>query len=71
VLRALFDASLFRLLLPRFLDGGEVDPLTFVQVIEEDRPARRERGVVPLPGRGLLHDRGLPRAGGGARHLRR
>ena len=33
--RALFDASLFRLLLPRFLDGGEVDPLTFVQVIEE------------------------------------
>jgi len=35
VLRALFDASLFRLLLPRFLDGGEVDPLTFVQVIEE------------------------------------
>jgi len=35
VLRALFDASLFRLLLPRFLDGGEVDPLTFVQVIEQ------------------------------------
>jgi alkylation response protein AidB-like acyl-CoA dehydrogenase len=35
VLRALFDASLFRLLLPRFLDGGEVDPLTFVHVIEE------------------------------------
>jgi len=35
VQRALFDASLFRLLLPRFLDGGEVDPLTFVQVIEE------------------------------------
>ena len=33
--RALFDASLFRLLLPRFLDGGEVDPLTFVEVIEE------------------------------------
>jgi alkylation response protein AidB-like acyl-CoA dehydrogenase len=35
VQRALFDAALFRLLLPRFLDGGEVDPLTFVQVIEE------------------------------------
>jgi len=35
VQRALFGASLFRLLLPRFLDGGEVDPLTFVQVIEE------------------------------------
>ena len=33
--QALFDAALFRLLLPRFLDGGEVDPLTFVQVIEE------------------------------------
>jgi alkylation response protein AidB-like acyl-CoA dehydrogenase len=35
VLQGLFDASLFRLLLPRFLDGGEVDPLTFVEVIEE------------------------------------
>jgi len=35
VLRALFDAALFRLLLPRSLDGGEVDPVTFVQVIEE------------------------------------
>ena len=35
MLHALFDASLFRLLLPGFLDGGEVDPLTFVQVIEE------------------------------------
>jgi len=35
VLRALHDASLFRLLLPTFLDGGEIDPVTFVQVIEE------------------------------------
>ncbi len=35
MLGALFDASLFRLLLPRFLDGGEVDPVTFVRVIEE------------------------------------
>jgi alkylation response protein AidB-like acyl-CoA dehydrogenase len=35
LLTALLEASLFRLLLPRFLDGGEVDPLTFVQVIEE------------------------------------
>ena len=35
MLRALHDASLFRLLLPAFLDGGETDPLTFVQVIEE------------------------------------
>jgi len=35
VLRALHDASLFRLLLPAFLEGGETDPLTFVQVIEE------------------------------------
>jgi alkylation response protein AidB-like acyl-CoA dehydrogenase len=35
MLRALHEAALFRLLLPRFLDGGEVDPLTFVQVIEQ------------------------------------
>jgi len=35
VLRALHDAGLFRLLLPRVLDGAELDPGTFVQVIEE------------------------------------
>ena len=35
VLRALYDAGLFRLLLPRVLDGAEVDPLTFAQGIEE------------------------------------
>jgi alkylation response protein AidB-like acyl-CoA dehydrogenase len=35
VLDALFDAGMFRLLLPRSLDGGEVDPVTFVTVIEE------------------------------------
>lgn len=35
LLAALFDLGLFRLLLPRSLDGAEVDPVTFVQVIEE------------------------------------
>ena len=34
VLAALFEAGLFRLLLPRSLDGGEVDPLTFARVME-------------------------------------
>ena len=35
VLAALFEAGLFRLLLPRSLDGGEVDPVTFARVMEE------------------------------------
>ena len=35
LLAALFEAGLFRLLLPRTLDGGEVDPVTFVLVMEE------------------------------------
>ena len=35
VLDALFAAGMFRLLLPRSLDGGEVDPATFAAVIEE------------------------------------
>jgi alkylation response protein AidB-like acyl-CoA dehydrogenase len=35
LLDGLHDAGLFRLLLPRFLDGGEVDPVTFVEVMEE------------------------------------
>ncbi|HEU5322351.1 MAG TPA: acyl-CoA dehydrogenase family protein, partial [Methylomirabilota bacterium] len=32
---ALHDAGLFRLLLPRSLDGAEVDPPTFMRVVEE------------------------------------
>ena len=35
VLDALHAAGMFRLLLPRSLDGGEVDPATFAAVIEE------------------------------------
>ena len=35
VLDALFAAGMFRLLLPRSLDGSEVDPATFAAVIEE------------------------------------
>ena len=35
LLDGLHAAALFRLLLPRVLAGGEVDPITFVRVIEE------------------------------------
>ena len=35
VVSALHDAGLYRLLLPRGLNGAEVDPVTFVRVIEE------------------------------------
>ena len=31
---ALHEAGLFRLLLPRSLDGGEIDPATFTEVME-------------------------------------
>jgi indole-3-acetate monooxygenase len=34
VLTALFDAGLYRLLLPRAFAGGEVDPVSFVEIIE-------------------------------------
>ena len=44
VLAALFEAGLFRLLLPRSLDGGEVDPVTFARVMEEIAKADASTG---------------------------
>lgn len=35
LMNTLHDAGMFRLLLPRSLDGAEVDPVTYVRVIEE------------------------------------
>ena len=35
LMQTLHDAKMFRLLLPRSLDGAELDPLTYVRVVEE------------------------------------
>jgi alkylation response protein AidB-like acyl-CoA dehydrogenase len=35
LMKQLHDAGMFRLLLPRSLDGAEIDPITYVRVIEE------------------------------------
>jgi alkylation response protein AidB-like acyl-CoA dehydrogenase len=35
LMKALHDARMFRLLLPRSLDGAEIDPITYVRVVEE------------------------------------
>jgi alkylation response protein AidB-like acyl-CoA dehydrogenase len=35
LMKTLHDAGMFRLLLPRSLDGAEIDPVTYVRVIEE------------------------------------
>ena len=70
VVEALHDAALFRLLLPRFLAGGEVDPVTFVHVIEAIAMADAQHRVVPLPGRRLLHGGRLSHPRGRAGDLR-
>jgi alkylation response protein AidB-like acyl-CoA dehydrogenase len=35
IVSALIDNGLFRLLQPRFLGGGELDPMTYIQVVEQ------------------------------------
>jgi len=35
IVEALIDRGFFRMLLPRSLGGAELDPLTYVQVLEE------------------------------------
>src|SRR2546425_459066 len=35
LMKQMHDAKMFRLLLPRSLDGAELDPVTYVRVIEE------------------------------------
>lgn len=34
IVEALYEAGLFRLLMPGWLDGGEAAPSTFIEVIE-------------------------------------
>src|SRR5271157_2574308 len=46
VVEALIERGFFRMLLPRSLGGAELDPLTYVQVLEEiARPTPRPPGA--------------------------
>jgi alkylation response protein AidB-like acyl-CoA dehydrogenase len=45
LVQKLVEAGLFRMLLPRSLDGGEVDPVTFVRVLGVHHFVRTQEGV--------------------------
>ena len=70
VVEALIEGGFFRMLLPRSLGGAELDPLSYVQVLEEIAKADPSDRLVPRAEFGLLDDRPLSRPGGGARDLR-
>ena len=54
-------AGLFRMLLPRWLNGGALDTLAYTRVVEEIRQARCQRRLVRQSGIGLLDGGGLSR----------
>jgi alkylation response protein AidB-like acyl-CoA dehydrogenase len=46
VLTAMHEARLFRMYIPKALDGLEIDPITSMIVVEEiARPTPRRRGI--------------------------
>ena len=69
--QAMVERGIFKMLLPKSIGGGELDPLTYTAVLEILAQRRRQHGVVPGPELGLLDDRALPLARDGDRGVRR
>ena len=71
IVAAMKDRGIFRMLLPRSLDGAELDPLTYTEILVHAGPGRRQHRVVPGTEFRLLDDRAVSPGGDRARGVRR